>query len=138
MTYEWIKALHIISMVAWMAGIFYLPRLYVYHTGAAVGSELSETLKVMERRLLRAIINPAMISTFVFGIWMLVLIPDYLSEFWMHVKLACILMMAGFHGFLVRWRRYFVADANPHSERFYRIANEIPTILLIIIVIDKP
>ena len=135
MAYEWIKALHIISMVAWMAGIFYLPRLYVYHASAASGSELSETLKVMERRLLRAIMNPAMISTFVFGIWMLTLIPGYLSELWMQVKLACIFFMAGFHGFLARWRRQFIADSNPHSERFYRIVNEIPTILLIIIVV---
>ncbi len=135
MSYEWVKALHVISMVAWMAGMFYLPRLYVYHVGAAAGSELSETLKVMERRLLRAIINPAMIATFIFGIWMLVLIPDYLSEPWMHVKLACIVLMAGFHGGLSRWRRQFAADANPHSERFYRIANEVPTVLLIVIVI---
>ena len=134
MVYEWIKALHIISMVAWMAGIFYLPRLYVYPVSAASGSELSETLKVMERRLFRAIMNPAMISTFVFGIWMLALIPDYLSEIWMQVKLVCIFAMAGFHGFLARWRRQFDADANLHSENFYRVANEIPTILLIIIV----
>ena len=135
MSYEWIKALHVISMVAWMAGMFYLPRLYVYHVDATAGSELSETLKVMERRLLRAIINPAMISTFIFGIWMLVLVPDYLSEPWMHVKLACIVIMTAFHGGLARWRRQFAADANPHSERFYRIANEVPTILLIVIVI---
>lgn len=135
MSYEWIKALHVISMVAWMAGMFYLPRLYVYHTGADVGSELSETLKVMERRLLRAIINPAMIATFVFGIWMLVLVPDYLSEPWMHVKLACLVLMTGFHGALSRWRRQFAADANRHSERFYRIANEVPTVLLIVIII---
>ncbi|WP_323797866.1 protoporphyrinogen oxidase HemJ [Nisaea sp.] len=135
MSYEWIKALHVISMVAWMAGMFYLPRLYVYHVGAAAGSELSETLKVMERRLLRAIINPAMISTFIFGIWMLVLVPDYLSEPWMHVKLSCIVIMTAFHGGLARWRRQFASDENPHSERFYRIANEVPTILLIVIVI---
>ncbi|WP_339855560.1 protoporphyrinogen oxidase HemJ [uncultured Nisaea sp.] len=135
MSYEWIKAFHVISMVAWMAGMFYLPRLYVYHAAAETGSELSETLKIMERRLLRAIINPAMISTFIFGIWMLVLVPDYLSEPWMHVKLTCVIVMTGFHGGLSRWRRQFAADANPHSERFYRIANEVPTILLIVIII---
>ena len=135
MSYEWIKAFHVISMVAWMAGMFYLPRLYVYHAAAETGSELSETLKIMERRLLRAIINPAMISTFIFGIWMLVLVPDYLSEPWMHVKLTCVIVMTGFHGGLSRWRRQFAADTNPHSERFYRIANEVPTILLIVIVI---
>lgn len=135
MSYEWVKAFHIISMVAWMAGMFYLPRLYVYHADAAPGSDLSETLKVMERRLLRAIINPAMISTFVFGIWMLVLIPEFLAEGWFHVKLACLVLMTGFHGFLARWRREFAADSNTRPARFYRIANEIPTVLLIVIVI---
>ncbi|UUX47934.1 protoporphyrinogen oxidase HemJ [Nisaea acidiphila] len=135
MSYEWVKALHVISMVAWMAGMFYLPRLYVYHADAAPGSDLSETLKVMERRLLRAIINPAMISTFVFGIWMLVLIPEFLTEGWFHVKLTCLVVMTGFHGFMARWRRDFAADANKRPARFYRIANEVPTILLIVIVI---
>lgn len=135
MPYEWIKALHVISVIAWMAGMLYLPRLFVYHAGAAVGSELSETLKIMERRLLRAIINPAMISSFVFGIWMLVLVPDFLSEPWMHVKLTCLFLMTGVHGFLSRWRRAFAEDRNTHSAKFYRFINEIPTVLMIIIVI---
>lgn len=135
MTYEWAKALHIMSMVAWMAGLFYLPRLYVYHADAAIGSELSETLKIMERRLLRAIMNPAMIATYVFGIWLLVLIPEFLQEGWFHVKLACLVIMTGFHGYLARWRRVFADDANTRDHRFYRIANEVPTVLLIVIVI---
>ncbi|WP_193184999.1 protoporphyrinogen oxidase HemJ [Nisaea sediminum] len=135
MSYEWIKAFHVMSMVAWMAGMFYLPRLFVYHADAEPGSELSETLKIMERRLLRAIINPAMVSTFVFGIWMLVLIPEFLSDGWFHVKLACLFLLTGFHGMMARWRRDFAADANRRSARFYRIANEVPTILLIVIVI---
>lgn len=135
MSYEWVKAFHVMSVVAWMAGMFYLPRLYVYHAGAAAGSEMSETFKVMERRLLRGIINPAMISTFIFGIWMLVLVPEYLSEPWMHVKLTCLVLMTGFHGFLSRWRRIFEADTNVRSARFYKIVNEIPTVLLVIIVI---
>ncbi|MBO6561700.1 MAG: protoporphyrinogen oxidase HemJ [Nisaea sp.] len=135
MSYEWVKAFHVMSMVAWMAGMFYLPRLFVYHADAAPGSELSETLKIMERRLLRAIINPAMVSTFVFGIWMLVLIPEFLSDGWFHVKLACLFLLTGFHGMMARWRRDFAADANRRSARFYRIANEVPTVLLIVIVI---
>jgi len=135
MSYEWVKAFHVISMVAWMAGMFYLPRLFVYHADAEPGSELSETLKVMERRLLRAIINPAMVSTFVFGIWMLVLVPEFLSDGWFHVKLACLFLLTGFHGLMARWRREFAADANRRSARFYRIANEVPTVLLIVIVI---
>ena len=130
-----IKACHLISVVAWMAGMLYLPRLFVYHCQVDPGSPTSAMFKVMERRLLRYIINPAMISTFIFGIWMLVLVPDYLSEPWMHVKLTCVIVMTGFHGGLSRWRRQFAADANPHSERFYRIANEVPTILLIVIII---
>lgn len=135
MSYEWVKAFHIISMVAWMAGMFYLPRLFVYHADAEPGSELSETLKVMERRLLRAIINPAMVSTFVFGIWMLVLVPEFLSDGWFHVKLTCLFLLTGFHGMTARWRRDFAADANRRSARFYRVANEVPTVLLIVIVI---
>jgi putative membrane protein len=135
MSYEWVKAFHVMSMVAWMAGMFYLPRLFVYHADAEPGSELSETLKIMERRLLRAIINPAMVATFVFGIWMLVLIPEFLSDGWFHVKLACLFLLTGFHGMMARWRRDFAADANRRSARFYRIANEVPTVLLIVIVI---
>lgn len=134
--YSWIKALHVISVSAWMAGMFYLPRLYIYHVAAPVGSPQSETFKVMERRLLRAIINPAMIATFIFGIWMLVLLgPSVWSEGWWHVKLTMLVLMSAYHGLISRWRRDFEADRNQRSAKFYRFANEVPTVLMIVIVI---
>lgn len=134
--YSWIKALHVISVIAWMAGMFYLPRLYIYHVDAPVGSPQSETFKVMERRLLRAIINPAMIASFVFGIWMLSLLGSAVwSQGWWHVKLTMVLLMGTYHMFLSRWRRDFEADRNRRSAKFYRFANEIPTVLMIVIVV---
>lgn len=133
--YSWFVAAHVISMVAWMAGMFYLPRLFVYHAGATKGSELSETLKIMERRLLRAIINPSMIATFVFGICLLYANPALLQEGWIHVKLTCVLLMTGIHGMLSRHRKQFAADANMHSAKYYRYLNEAPTLLLIVIVV---
>ena len=134
--YSWIKALHLISVIAWMAGMFYLPRLYVYHVDALAGSAQSETFKLMERRLLRAIINPAMVASFVFGIWMLTLLgASVWSEGWWHVKLTMIILMSAYHGFLSRWRRDFEADRNRRSARFFRFANEIPTVLMIVIVV---
>ena len=132
--YPLIKALHIISVMAWMAGMLYLPRLFVYHADAKIGSELSETLKTMERRLIRAIINPAMIASFVFGVWMLVLVPGYLEESWMQWKLLALVAMTGMHGALSRWRRFFERDANILSPRFFRVVNEAPTVLMIVIV----
>lgn len=131
--YAWIKALHIIAVMAWMAGMLYLPRLFVYHAGAKPGSELSETLKVMERRLLRAIVNPAMTAAFVFGGLMLPM-QDW-SRGWIWAKLALVLGMAALHGMFARWRKDFAADRNARPARFYRIANEIPTVLLIAIVL---
>jgi putative membrane protein len=133
--YLWIKAFHIISIVAWMAGLLYLPRLFVYHAGAASGSELSETLKVMERRLLRLIMNPAMIAAYVFGLMLLAAQPGFLQQGWMHVKLACVLLLTGLHHADVRLMKKFARDANTRSVRFFRIFNEIPALLLIIIVI---
>ena len=132
--YLWIKALHIISVIAWMAGMLYLPRLYVYHCAAEPGSVQSETFKVMERRLLRAIINPAMIAAWIFGI-MLVIHGDLWSEGWFHAKFALLIAMTSVHGAFARWRRHFAADANRHDARFYRIMNEVPTLLLIGVVI---
>ena len=134
--YPWIKAFHVISLIAWMAGIFYLPRLYVYHTQLARGSGESERFKVMERRLLRGIMNPALIATWLFGL-MLVLTPgviDWTAPWW-HVKLTCVILMTVFHMALSRWRRGFLHDRNAHSEKFYRAINEIPTILMVVIVI---
>jgi len=141
MLYDWVKALHLIAVVSWMAGMLYLPRLFVYHANAVMGSELSETLKVMERRLLRFIINPAMIATFFFGIWLILLNPDIMKQGFMHVKLALVLLMVVVHVLLARYRRAFAHDVNRHSARFFRILNEAPTILLIgivIMIIVKP
>lgn len=133
--YPWLLAFHIISMVAWMAGMFYLPRLFVYHAGAKPGSEMAETFKVMERRLLKIIINPAMILTFVFGGALLYLMPVYLQMPWMQAKIILVLMMTGLHGYYARAARAFAADKNTRSARHWRIMNEAPTLLLIAIVI---
>jgi protoporphyrinogen IX oxidase len=135
MPYDWIKALHVISVIAWMAGMLYLPRLFVYHASARPGSELSETLKIMERRLLRGIINPAMIASYGFGIWMLALDPGLLHERFMQVKLGMVVLMQIIHALLARCRRYFARDRNTHSARFYRILNETPMVLIAVIVV---
>lgn len=138
--YIWLKALHIIAVIAWMAGMLYLPRLYVYHCSAKPGSEMSETFKVMERRLLRAIINPAMIAAWVLGLSMAYL-GDLWGQHWFQAKLVLLLGMQLIHAGYARWRRQFEQDANPHSEKFYRVMNEVPTLLMIgivILVIVKP
>jgi putative membrane protein len=134
--YPWILSLHVISLIAWMAGMFYLPRLYVYHCQLAPGSAESERFKVMERRLLKQIMTPAMMATWFFGI-LLVLTPGIITwtQGWGYVKLVSVLMMTGFHGATSRWRRDFLNDRNRRPERFYRIANEVPTILMVVIVI---
>ena len=138
--YEWIKAFHIIAVIAWMAGMLYLPRLFVYHCAAEIGSVQSETFKVMERRLLRAIINPAMIASWVLGLW-LAWSGNFLSAPWLHGKLVLVLAMSAVHGMLARWTKDFGADRNRHSQRFFRIMNEVPTLLMIgivILVVIKP
>jgi putative membrane protein len=134
--YLWIKALHVISVIAWMAGMLYLPRLYVYHCGAAPGSAQSETFKTMERKLLRAIVNPAMVATFVFGVALLSM-PEgpSLREPWLLTKIALVLVLSAVHGLFAKWRKDFEADRNTRSARFYRFMNEVPTLLLIGIVI---
>src|SRR5258708_7421761 len=131
--YAWIKALHVIAVIAWLAGLLYLPRLFVYHCAAAPGSELSETLKVMERRLLRAIMNPAFVAVWVFG-GLLLLVQDW-HRGWLHVKLAAVVLLSVLPQLFARWQRDFAADRNRRPARFYRIANEIPTVLLIVAVI---
>jgi putative membrane protein len=130
------KAFHIIAVIAWMAGVLYLPRLFVYHTQSAPGSAQSETFKIMERRLLRAIVTPAMIASWVFGL-ILAFSPliDWSKDGWFHAKLVLVVVLSGFTGMLARWTRDFAADRNTHSQRFYRIANEVPTLLMIAIVI---
>lgn len=134
--YPWTKAFHVISMVAWMAGMFYLPRLFVYHCDTSPGTVESERFKVMEWRLLKQIINPAMIATWMFGL-MLVLTPGVIDwgDGWWWVKLVAVLAMSGFHGAMSKWRRMFMDDKNTKPQRFYRIANEVPTLLLMLIVI---
>ncbi|MCZ6848007.1 MAG: protoporphyrinogen oxidase HemJ [Alphaproteobacteria bacterium] len=134
--YPWTRALHIIAVIAWMAGMLYLPRLFVYHSGAAPGSENSEMLKIMERRLLRAIINPAMMAVFLLGGALLLTpgVADW-SMGWLHLKLLLVLVMAGLHGMMSKWRKEFEADRNQHSAKFYRIANEVPAVLVIAIVV---
>jgi putative membrane protein len=130
----WARALHIMAFAAWMAGMWYLPRLMVYHAGAAVGGELSETLKVMERRLLKAIMTPAMIATFVLG-FLLAAAQGQLAQGWFHAKLLLALGMGGVHGLLAREVRGFAADLRQRPGRWYRIVNEVPTVLFILIVL---
>ncbi|WP_424137638.1 protoporphyrinogen oxidase HemJ [Roseomonas chloroacetimidivorans] len=134
--YPWTKALHLISVFAWMAGMFYLPRLFVYHSTVPVGSEPSEMFKVMERRLLRAIINPAMGAAWLFGIT-LVLTPGVVDwgAGWWYGKMAGFLGMSAMHGHLSAARKRFEADERPKSERYWRAANEVPTVLLVLIVV---
>jgi protoporphyrinogen IX oxidase len=132
--YEWLKAFHIIAVIAWMAGMLYLPRLFVYHCEAQPGSKQSETFKVMERRLLKAIITPAMIATWVLGLW-LTWRGNWFAAPWLHLKLALVVALSAAHGFFAKWVKDFAADRNRHSQKFYRIINEVPTISMIFIVI---
>jgi putative membrane protein len=134
--FHWFLAFHIICFTAWMAGMFYLPRLYVYHCQTVSGSLESERFKLMERRLFKQIINPAMIATFIFGV-LLILTPGTVnwSAPWWWTKLAALTLMFGFHGACSKWRKNFLNDRNTKSEKFYRIANEVPTVLFIIIVL---
>jgi len=134
--YPWIKALHVISMVAWMAGLLYLPRLFVYHADTAIGSPTAETFKVMERRLLRAIMNPAMIATVLFGI-LLALTPGIVDwgRGWIYAKLVLVAALVYYHHKLARWRRDFERGENRRQPRFFRFMNEIPTLILIAIVV---
>jgi len=133
--YQWLRALHILAVIAWMAGMLYLPRLFVYHMTATPGGELDEALKTQERRLLRGILNPAMIAAWVFGPLMLWANPTLLSEPWMHTKLLLVVLMSGIHGYYAVARKKFERGERPRSERFWRIANEVPAVLAIGIVI---
>ena len=135
--YLWIKSFHLISVIAWMAGMLYLPRLFVYHVAAPKGSELSETLKIMERRLLRYITNPAMVSSWLFGGAMLWANWDGLmaGQGWMHAKLLLVVFLSAVHGLFAGWRKDFERDDNVHSAKFYRIWNEVPTVIMIAVVI---
>lgn len=134
--YVWIKATHLISVMSWMAGLLYLPRLFIYHCNAQPGTDKSETFKVMERRLFYVIMGPAMIISWISGCIMLGAASGSLLAFtWMHVKLVCVLAMTGAHLFMGSWRRAFAEDRNEHGDRYFRVANEVPTVLMIVIVI---
>jgi putative membrane protein len=136
------KALHIISMTAWMAGMFYLPRLFAYHADTKPGSETSELFKTMERRLLRLIINPAMILTLCFGLYLAIESEVFKSEYhWIHAKLGLVFCMVGLHGFFAKTRKQFVRGERPHSARFYKIINELVTVIfigIVLLAVTKP
>jgi putative membrane protein len=134
MLYDWLKAFHIIALIAWMAALLYLPRLFVYHAEVAKGSPQSETFKVMERRLLKAIMTPAMIATWVFGIWLAVQ-GGWFKAGWLHAKLALVILLSGLHGYMAATVRRFANDQNTKNPRFYRVLNEVPTVALILIVL---
>ena len=143
--YPWIKALHIIAVISWMAGLLYLPRLFVYHCVAEVGGVQSETFKVMESNLSRFIMRPAMIATLIFGLTMVSIpgTPAYLplAGYWIWMKLVLVIGLLAAHYFEVRWRNDFAADRNERPQRFYRFMNEVPTLLMfgiVILVVVKP
>lgn len=136
--YLWFKALHVIAVISWMAGMLYMPRLFVYHCRLEVGSEASEMFKEMERKLLRFIINPAMIVAWICGLSMAIGMNFFdasESGWWFHAKFLLVFILSGFHGYLAKWRKVFDRDENEKLERFYRLMNEIPTVLMIFIVI---
>jgi putative membrane protein len=140
MLYLWLKSFHVIAIIAWMAGMLYLPRLFVYHCEAAKGSIQSETFKIMERRLLKAIINPAMIAAWVLGLY-LAFDGGWFTSGWLHGKLLLVIGFSALHGVLVRRTREFAEDRNTRPARYYRILNEVPTVLMIgivVLVIVKP
>ena len=136
MHYDWLRALHVIAVISWMSGMLYLPRLFVYHADAPKGSDQSETFKTMEHRLLKIIMNPAMIATWIFGLSLLYANPGLLQgQGWMHAKLLLVVLMSGVHGMLAKRVKVFLRDENDKPAKFFRILNEAPTVLMIIIVI---
>jgi putative membrane protein len=136
MLLAYIKAFHIIAIIAWMAGLLYLPRLFVYHAQSKRGSEQSETFKVMERRLLKFITTPAMLASWLLGLALAFSgLIDWAADGWFYAKLALVILLSAFHGMLAKWTKDFALDRNTRSARFYRMANEVPTILMIFIVI---
>ena len=132
--YEWVKAAHVISIIAWMAAMLYLPRLMVYHADSETGSAQSETFKIMERRLLKAIMTPSMLASWVFGLWLMVLIAAW-QDGWFHLKLLMVILMTAYHIFAAVWVNEFARDERKRSQRFFRLVNEIPAVLMVVIVI---
>ncbi|WP_306251986.1 protoporphyrinogen oxidase HemJ [Parvularcula sp. IMCC14364] len=133
--YNWLKSIHLIAVIAWMAGMMYLPRLFIYHHQSKPGGEAAEYFKTMERRLLKGIMNPSMIAVWVFGILLLVAIPGYVSSAWFITKFLCVIGISGVHGFYAANAKKFAVDNRPRTEKFWRIINEVPFVLLILIVI---
>ncbi len=133
--YLWIKAIHLVMVIAWMAGMLYLPRLFIYHHQSEKGGEAERFFVVMERRLLKGIINPAMIAVWILGILMLIANRELLSSGWFHVKFALVLAISGIHGFYAAARRKFEAGERPRTEKFWRIMNEVPFLMLVVIVV---
>lgn len=143
MMYLLLKSIHIMAIISWVAGLFYLPRLFVYHADAKPGSETSETFKIMERRLLKAIMTPAMLVSWALGLWLAFGegVIDLQSDYWFYAKLACVISLSAFHMALAKWRKDFEADRNLRPARFYRIVNEMPTLLvaaIVLLVIMRP
>ncbi len=134
MSYAWVKAFHLIAVISWMAGMLYLPRLFVYHSETPKGSIQSDTFKIMERRLLKAIMTPAMIVTWILGL-VLIWQGGWITSGWLHAKFLLVIALSGVHGFLSKTVREFAADRNVRPARFYRMLNEVPTVLMIVIVI---
>lgn len=132
--YEWVKVAHIVSVISWMVGFLYLPRLMVYHFESEVGSQTSETFKVMERRLLKAIMTPAMIASWIFGLWLMILLQAW-GDAWFICKLFFVVILTAFHGMAAKWVREFADDKRDRSQKFYRISNEVPAVIMIFIVI---
>jgi protoporphyrinogen IX oxidase len=133
--YLWLKSLHLIAVMSWMAGLLYLPRLMIYHCDTQKGSETSETFKVMERRLLRYIMTPAMIVSWILGLILAFSYVGFFDNYWLMAKFACVIALSAAHGSMARWVREFAEDRNLRSQKFYRVANEVPTLLMIAIVI---
>lgn len=135
--YHWLKALHLIAVISWMAGMLYLPRLFVYHSTVLPGSEASELFKIMERKLMRIIINPAMIATWILGLWLAFKINGFAPENgqWLHAKLLLVLLMQVAHAMMSRYRKAFARDERPKSERYFRLFNEVPAVLMVAIVL---
>ncbi|HYC03419.1 MAG TPA: protoporphyrinogen oxidase HemJ [Azospirillaceae bacterium] len=134
MAYLWIKALHVVAIISWMAGLLYLPRLFVYHADTPAGTPQSETFKIMERRLLRGIMNPAMIVAWAAGLTMIWLNPGLMQEGWLHAKLTFVVLLTVSHMAMAKWRKDFEADRNTRPAKFYRVMNEVPTLFMLVIV----
>jgi protoporphyrinogen IX oxidase len=138
--YLWLKAFHVMAIIAWMAGMLYLPRLFVYHCEAEQGSRQSETFKIMERRLLRGITTPAMVTSWALGLW-IAYDGGWYAWHWLQAKVVLVVILSAIHGMLTRWTADFAADRNRHTQRFYRIINEIPAVLMVgivLLVVIKP